>query len=476
VDLSLDEGAVRGIFVQPNVSGALSARPAFVECDGVNVNGCSADGAVGIQLNYCDKVLIRNTWLGYKFTGSLSDALYLFECGNVTLEGVIATAKMNRITVIAPTTSLTLIDCIYTTLVSPSTTNTFVQSGGHPPPIERVSIVAASGAALTLVDVRTATIHRVTLTANCTLTFPAAVAGKKLALALVQDATGSRSVTWPAAVRWPGGTVPTLSAGSSRADYLSFVCTDGATWAGSVVGQNYADAATFAPSDLPNMDVWFKADGTLYQDSARTILAVAADDPVGSWSDASTNVRHANQATAGKRPLLKLAVANGKPGIKFDDVDDVLGTASFTAPTNRTIFFAFKRGATAGNYDILYSQIATSGDARDYFVLNTPTPTLIRWENYSSSYAPAANEVVIVSYTYDGTTEAFFINGTAKPTAAVAVPAALTASLRLGADPSGTLLFSGHLLEVLRYSDVKSTDDRRSAETYLGAKYGVTMT
>jgi len=38
---------------------------------------------------------------------------------------------------------------------------------------------------------------------------------------LIQDATGSRTVTWPAAVLWPGGTAPTLSTGANAVDLVA---------------------------------------------------------------------------------------------------------------------------------------------------------------------------------------------------------------------------------------------------------------
>lgn len=107
-------------------------------------------------------------------------------------------------------------------------------------PIENVNTVTASGSALTLVDVDVATMHRVTLTANCALTFPAAGAGKSFSLELVQDGTGSRTVTWPAAVLWPGGTDPTLSTAAGSVDDFAFVCFDGSNWSGFFAGAGLA--------------------------------------------------------------------------------------------------------------------------------------------------------------------------------------------------------------------------------------------
>lgn len=100
----------------------------------------------------------------------------------------------------------------------------------HTTTIENVNVVSASGSTETLPDVDVATMHRVTLTANCTLTFPTAGAGKSFSLWLVQDGTGSRTVTWDAAADWGGGTAPTLSTGAGKVDVFGFACSDGSSW------------------------------------------------------------------------------------------------------------------------------------------------------------------------------------------------------------------------------------------------------
>jgi len=62
-----------------------------------------------------------------------------------------------------------------------------------------------------------------TLTGNATLTFsaPAGKAGS-FVLRLVQDATGSRTVTWPAAVKWRGAVAGNLSTAASSVDIVTF--------------------------------------------------------------------------------------------------------------------------------------------------------------------------------------------------------------------------------------------------------------
>jgi hypothetical protein len=43
-----------------------------------------------------------------------------------------------------------------------------------------------------------------------------------LILELTQDATGSRTATWPAAVKWPNGTAPTLTTAANSVDVIRF--------------------------------------------------------------------------------------------------------------------------------------------------------------------------------------------------------------------------------------------------------------
>ena len=95
---------------------------------------------------------------------------------------------------------------------------------------------ANTGTAIT-VSLANGTVQIITLTANATITMPTAAAGKSFILLLRQDATGSRSVTWTT-VNWASGTAPTITGTASKQDIYSFF-SDGTSWYGVVVGQNY---------------------------------------------------------------------------------------------------------------------------------------------------------------------------------------------------------------------------------------------
>jgi hypothetical protein len=115
---------------------------------------------------------------------------------------------------------------------------TFVRAtgGGR----EDLSTVAAAGTTETL-NLADGNVHDVTLDDDCTFTFSGTVASVACGFTLVlrQDATGSRLVTWPASVDWPGGSAPTLSTGANDVDVFTFLTIDnGTTWFGFVAGQD----------------------------------------------------------------------------------------------------------------------------------------------------------------------------------------------------------------------------------------------
>ena len=71
--------------------------------------------------------------------------------------------------------------------------------------------------------------QKTTLTGACTITFTAPAGAGNFLLKVVQDATGSRTVTWPASVKWPAGTAPTLTTAASSVDIVTFYY-DGANY------------------------------------------------------------------------------------------------------------------------------------------------------------------------------------------------------------------------------------------------------
>lgn len=104
--------------------------------------------------------------------------------------------------------------------------------------------LAASVSGTVVVDFSVAKVQKLTMTGNITtLTLQGATAGIAcgLTLYLVQDATGSRLVTWPASVKWAYGSVPVLSTAANAIDIIVLESADGGTsWYANLAGKAYA--------------------------------------------------------------------------------------------------------------------------------------------------------------------------------------------------------------------------------------------
>jgi len=116
-------------------------------------------------------------------------------------------------------------------------TNKTIEAGIFTNGYTEETVTANTSTAYTI-DLANGSVQVLTLTGSCTFTFPTATAGKSFMLLLKQDATGSRTVTWPASVKWPASTAPTITSTASKGDKYVFT-GDGTYWWGSVAGQNY---------------------------------------------------------------------------------------------------------------------------------------------------------------------------------------------------------------------------------------------
>jgi hypothetical protein len=62
--------------------------------------------------------------------------------------------------------------------------------------------------------------------------------GQTFMVILVQDGTGSRTVTWWSGIKWPGGTVPTLTMTLNKTDVFTFIRTGSGAYLGFPSGLN----------------------------------------------------------------------------------------------------------------------------------------------------------------------------------------------------------------------------------------------
>ena len=99
-------------------------------------------------------------------------------------------------------------------------------------------IVTASDGATVTFDVSDGNLQTVTLGGNRTLAISNAKVGQVFMLRLVQDGTGSRTVTFFSTIKWAGGAAPTLTTTASKTDIVGFIVTSSGNYEGFVIGQN----------------------------------------------------------------------------------------------------------------------------------------------------------------------------------------------------------------------------------------------
>ena len=109
---------------------------------------------------------------------------------------------------------------------------------------EQVATPSISANALTL-DCTNGNVFSVAHNANITtLTLsnpPASGRCGSITLILTQDATGGRTIAFPASVKWPDGAAPTISTTANKENvFVLFTVDGGTTWRGSLAGKAYA--------------------------------------------------------------------------------------------------------------------------------------------------------------------------------------------------------------------------------------------
>lgn len=118
---------------------------------------------------------------------------------------------------------------------------------------EQVSTVASASGSVSLAPPNVATVHNLKLTGNVTLNLPGAAPGAaSISVIVTQDATGGRTITWPATVGWVGGVPPAPSTVAGlQAVFTLFTINGGVTWVGLLAADGIIPAEEPAELTVP---------------------------------------------------------------------------------------------------------------------------------------------------------------------------------------------------------------------------------
>jgi hypothetical protein len=211
--------------------------------------------------------------------------------------------------------------------------------------------------------------------------------------------------------------------------------------------------------------LWLRADAGTFQTSGGS-AAVSDTDPVGEWQDQSGNGNHAgNTLTA--RPLLKLNIINGLPVLRFDGVDDVLNTSTFTLNQPLTIAFVAKGTFDTNTY--WFDGITTLNTR----VISRPAENTLRLFSggiFDRTSSDTTNPFAAICV-FNGASSVINFNGSES---SGDVGATNGAGLRIGSEGGGgaSLHTTGDYGEIVVVARALGAGERTSLYDYLKGRWG----
>jgi hypothetical protein len=242
------------------------------------------------------------------------------------------------------------------------------------------------------------------------------------------------------------------------------------------------------PTDYANLLAWGSDQSSLWQDTAGTVPAVLADDPVGRWDDLSGNERHLTQATAGSRPLLKLGVFANRRAPLFDGVNDyllnsALGAAATGEDTPLSFLAVCQRPATGAQSIASWAASASNNPFMDYRFGSNRYEVLRRDTAANpvvtvQSSIPLDTGLHVVAFVFDGGFVSMWQDRANRANQVACNVGSLTINrFGLGAKVSVTIsqYLAGYIGEWMIYSRALTDTERTRLTFGLAGKWGIAL-
>lgn len=235
-------------------------------------------------------------------------------------------------------------------------------------------------------------------------------------------------------------------------------------------------ASGFSPKQIAGLQLWLDAA------DANTITA---DTGVSEWRDKSSTKSVWAQATGNDQPATGTATMNGKNVLVFDGSNDSLSASEPMNTSMPLTFFIVQRIVAKSAFGMSY----TAGGANDNFNIrqagdNTGILTVTAGGGQflntgSMSNREGIDDIFVLAFPAGaGDSGAVYLNGdtlsfpagssaTQKPT--------LTGTHYIGRRSDG-FYANFRVAEIIAYSTLLTDTQRRSVESYLGTKWGITVT
>lgn len=218
--------------------------------------------------------------------------------------------------------------------------------------------------------------------------------------------------------------------------------------------------------------MWLDAsDATTLYDAVSGGAVVAGNGAVARWQDKSGNALHATQATLGARPLRQAAMLNGKPVLRFDGVDDMMGHG-LNAVGDSMTFMVVRSYQTGNELRTLFSACAPNTGLGAYIETERTSGGLwgaFRAQGFLSSGQSLRGGYYIISTTSLNSACSVTHNGVRVDFPGTTHYSDSNDRRFVGGSPGA--FTNCDIAEILVFPTALSPTDRTAVETYLNAKW-----
>ncbi|MEM6735557.1 MAG: choice-of-anchor tandem repeat GloVer-containing protein, partial [Bacteroidota bacterium] len=313
------------------------------------------------------------------------------------------------------------------------------------------------------------------------------------------------TITVNGEVRWEGSFSPDFeNPKDSDKNGIYELCIRATDAAGNTTDQcinfDVQNVDETGPGDVEGTVLWFRADQSVYNNSAGTTIA-ADGDMVAHWGDRSGNGYNAYHLNPGNEPIFASNSINGNPSLTFDRSDsdkDYLPISGLnydndngTTPPAISMFTVLKTTLDLPgiilSYDASeYFRFSTNYDGNESYGLIADGPPLHGQSEESdgiphllgASYNPAIS---------GSNNKHLYFDGSIDTTKIVGNPSFGSSNTRYGFIGVGSEAiefdgvrgpaqhFGGNIAEIVYYEKALTDMERQKVESYLAIKYGITL-
>jgi len=241
------------------------------------------------------------------------------------------------------------------------------------------------------------------------------------------------------------------------------------------------------PSELARVEAYLAAKWGIANVHAP---ATAASQPVGYWGDKSGNGRHATQGTAASRPTI--GSQNGRRALSANGTNHEMALTNAGGVTRNaagvTIIAALSPNTVTGIRTAVFFSIGISTGARSLLQFNGAELRAGGRRLDADSFDSATGGTLVASQPIVAVARLDYANANAVAYSNSAPLATDTSFLTAGLvsdtasqassimnSSGGSLFYSGIFAELLVYNRAITDAERRKAEIYLAAKWGITL-